>query len=75
MTLQKIDDDADYIPSEESNSDCESTVYPEQYTVTIYIEDSLNVIQGDGDNEHVEIRKSSIQVMNVQKEAIHLKEE
>ncbi|KAH3849862.1 hypothetical protein DPMN_092266 [Dreissena polymorpha] len=45
------DNDADYISSEESDSDCKGTVYPERDTVNIYVEESLNVIQGDGDKE------------------------
>ncbi|KAH3724565.1 hypothetical protein DPMN_050385 [Dreissena polymorpha] len=38
------DNDADYISSEESDIDCKDTV-------NIYVEESLNVIQGDGDKE------------------------
>ncbi|KAH3809703.1 hypothetical protein DPMN_138079, partial [Dreissena polymorpha] len=45
------DNDADYISSEESDSDCKGTVYPERDTVNIYVDESLNVIQGDGDKE------------------------
>jgi hypothetical protein len=40
--------------------------------VNIYVEESLNVIQGDGDKEQVEIGKSSIKLVNVQKETIHI---
>ncbi|KAH3826543.1 hypothetical protein DPMN_128449 [Dreissena polymorpha] len=32
------DNDADYISSEESDSDCKGTVYPERDTVNIYVE-------------------------------------
>ncbi|XP_052217146.1 uncharacterized protein LOC127835015 [Dreissena polymorpha] len=66
------DNHADYISSEESDSDCKGTVYPERDTVNIYVEESLNVIQGDGDKEQVEIGKSSIKLVNVQKETIHI---
>ncbi|KAH3785954.1 hypothetical protein DPMN_164050 [Dreissena polymorpha] len=62
------DNDADYISSEESDSDCKGTEYPERDTVNIFVEESLNVIQGDGDKEQVEIGKSSIKLVNVQKE-------
>ncbi|KAH3888304.1 hypothetical protein DPMN_012336 [Dreissena polymorpha] len=66
------DDDVDYSPLDKSESHTESLVYPEQGTVTIYMEESSNAIQEDGDKEQVEMGKSSIPLVNVQKEIIHV---
>ncbi|KAL4221113.1 hypothetical protein ACF0H5_019373 [Mactra antiquata] len=58
------DDDDDYIPLEESHSDSESTEYPIQDTITIFIEDSCSVTQTGGNIEQAERRKSSMPVVN-----------